>query len=120
MTFTTQDDLGLFNEVAQSITENEYSWDTPLDCNDDTPIYCQGRFISNDYRTNGAIESVEPTDEWSILVHSWLPSDIEPPYPVIIYGHGLNSSAGTASAVADIVTPLGFAVFSIDALHYLC
>ena len=118
LTFTTQDDLGLFHEVAQSITENEYSWETPLDCIEEDSLYCQGRFVSNDYRTNGAIESTEPTDQWSVLVHSWFPTDIEPPYPVIIYGHGLNSSAETARAVANIVTPLGFAVFSIDALHH--
>ena len=67
---------------------------------------------------NGAIETIEPTDQWSVLVHAWFPMDIEPPYPVIIYGHGLNSNAETARAVANIVTPPGFAVFSIDALHH--
>ena len=118
LTFTTQDDLGLFNDVAQSISENQYHWETPLECNDEVPVYCQGRFLSNDYRTNGAIESTEPTDQWSMLVHSWFPTDFEPPYPVIIYGHGLNSNAETARDVANIVTPLGFAVFSIDALHH--
>ena len=92
------------------------TWDS-IDCNDDSPVYCQGRFTSNDYRTNGAIESTVPTDQWSVLVHSWLPTNFEPPYPVIIYGHGLNSNAQTARDVADIVTPLGFAVFRL--MHFI-
>ena len=118
LTFTTQDDLGIFNEVAQVISENDYEWDDIPTCNGEDILYCSNSFTANDYRTNGAIEDTEAIDQWSLKVHSWFPTDIEPPYPVIIYGHGLNSSADAGSAVANIVAPLGFATFAIDALHH--
>jgi hypothetical protein len=116
--FTTQDDLGLLQDVADDIAQNQYSWDESVDCNGDAPTYCQGTFLANDYRTDGTIEGPAPQQQWSLVVHSWLPKDIEPPYPVIIYGHGINSRAEGASNVADIVSPLGIAVIAVDALHH--
>ena len=118
LTFTTHDDVQLFSDVAEEIQNNEYNWETETVCDEDNPRYCQRTFLSNDYRSEGAIDSTSPTQQWEILVHSWLPSNATAPYPVIIYGHGLNNRAETAAAVADIVDPLGIAVFAIDALHH--
>ncbi len=116
MVFTTHDDLELMTKVADDIREHSYSWNETPDCGEDS--YCQGTFISNDYRTNGAIEDSEPIQQWPIKVHTWLPIEFEPPFPSIIYGHGLNTRAESAEAVANIVAPLGIAVFAIDALHH--
>ena len=118
LTFTTHNDVQMFSEIAEEISDYEYTWEEASICDPDNDRYCQYSFLSNDYRTNGAIESTTPTQQWEILVHSWMPSNAVPPYPVIIYGHGLNTRAETAAAVADIVDPLGIAVFAIDALHH--
>jgi dienelactone hydrolase len=71
-----------------------------------------------DYRQPDGLVGPTPAAAWSLPVRLYLPP--EPgPAPLVLFGHGLNSSASEAGSVADRVSAsLGIAVASVAALHH--
>lgn len=118
VTYTTHDDLQVFSDIARSIPSQDYHWDTNISCDDSHPTHCERSFTANDYRDEGAVSDGEIHNQWSIPVQIWLPKDLEPPYPTIIYGHGLNSRAQEATGFASRMSELGVAVVAIDAMRH--
>lgn len=118
LTYTTHDDLQVFSDIAQSIPDQDYHWDTDITCYDGNPIHCERSFIANDYLDDEALSDSEIHNQWSIPVQIWLPKDLEPPYSTIIYGHGLNSRAQEATGFASRMSELGVAVVAIDAMRH--
>lgn len=119
LVFTTQDDLGVMTAVAADIAEQEHDWLEAPQCETSDGLRsCTGRFEASDYRTGDAITDATPQDAWTLQGHIWLPVDAAPPYPTVVYGHGINGNASQGQRLAEDLAALGVAVVAVDALHH--
>jgi hypothetical protein len=115
LVFTTQDELGQLQQVADSIGLEQYIWSESPSCDGGSPAHCLGAFQAMDHRADGALN--EPA-HWELPVHIWLPTNAEAPYPVLLYGHGLNQSVSQGTWLAELLADQGVAVVAADAMHH--
>lgn len=120
--FTTQTIVDESVAIAAAIASLEVTWSSPPTC-ETLPLFrrCEGTFVTRDFRqqrviTDGRAATVHA--EYALPVRVWLPlaETAEPPYPVVIYGHGLGSGRSQGGAVADRAAPRGVATVAIDAV----
>lgn len=117
VTFTTHDDLAMFAQIARSLHDDPPEWITRPTCvPDGDRRRCDGTFLGRDFRSEGAIEGTSPTGTWEVPVTVWLPAEIDGPYPVVVYGHGLGSRRREGRTAARRLAPHGIAVAAVDAL----
>lgn len=117
--FTTQSVVEVSLAVSQDIANRDYAWsEAPTCVAEEHARRCEGRFVSQDYRTDGVVLSPEAVAPWELDVSVWLPLDAPGPYPVLLFGHGLNDRRDTAASLMARFGDLNFAVVAIDALHH--
>ncbi|MCB9787957.1 MAG: hypothetical protein H6744_14830 [Deltaproteobacteria bacterium] len=131
--FTTQSIVEETRAIAADIRTRTYDWVTPPVC-EDKPLFrdCSGTFGGNDYRTDSVVAGTAPTRPLTLPVRIWLPypgtggsgagiavPPLPPaPVPAIMFGHGLASDRGQASALAPFAAPQGLATVAIDAVAH--
>lgn len=119
LVFTTHDDLEVMTAVADDIAAQEHDWLEAPQCETSGALRaCTGRFLASDYRSGDAITAATPQDTWTLPAYIWLPVDASPPYPVVVYGHGINGNASQGQRLAEDLTAQGMAVVAVDALHH--
>lgn len=117
--FTTQSVVEVSLDVSQDIAAREYAWLEPPTCtSEEHARRCEGRFTAQDYRTDGVIDSAEPVTSWELQVSVWLPLEGEGPFPVLLFGHGLNDNRQKGGSIIERFKDLNVAVVAVDALHH--
>jgi hypothetical protein len=117
--FTTQSVVEVSLAVSKDIANRGYTWSAPPSCvAEEHARRCEGRFVAQDYRTDGVVLSPEAVAPWELDVSVWLPLEAPGPYPVLIFGHGLNDRRDKAASLMERFGDLNFAVVAIDALHH--
>ena len=118
-TFTTHDDLGGVVAAADHIREHAPTWvEAPTCTTSGSTRRCTGTFEAQDYRDDGVVSSGAPVAPWTLGIDMWLPADTPGPWPVVMYGHGMNGRRQEGGGVAARLNPLGFAVVSTDAMAH--
>jgi dienelactone hydrolase len=82
---------------------------------------CEGEFPADDYRVNnrGVDENdLTPKASYTLKVTTYLPKMGAPPYPTMIYGHGLGGDRHQAERLAQLAAPDGYATIAIDAVKH--
>jgi dienelactone hydrolase len=121
--FTTHNDLLPIRLAAERVLEADVAWVRPGthgDCVERAgTLQCEARTTVLDFRDERRIVdgSVDPV-EAEIPVTYWLPAEGEGPFPVLVYGHGLNSERDEGWEIASRLTPRGFAVVSMEAVEH--
>ncbi|MFT4975722.1 MAG: hypothetical protein ACI8S6_001615 [Myxococcota bacterium] len=114
--FTTHDDLSFVREVADVLSSQATDWLEAPTCDGRR---CAGTFLAHDHRGEGDIVSSESAGTWELEVDLYLPAAGEEPAPLIVFGHGINSSRGEAAGAASrLVDELGVAIVAIDAMEH--
>lgn len=120
--FTTQTTPMESVAVAEDVRGRDYAAVGPFDC---TPSgvgqRCEGLLPVNDYR---GPDRTTPTDfdgtpvaSYDLPVTVWLPAG-DAPRPVVLGGHGLNSTRHGLDGAPQEMMDLGFAVISADAIQH--
>jgi len=116
--FTTHADHHLLQGVAADLEAAPPSWSTPPTCTPEGELLrCAGMLRSADHRDSDGIIGRAATQDWDVPVSIWLPNT-PGPHPLVLFGHGLESSRNEAAAHAQRLAPLGFAVAAADAMHH--
>lgn len=85
-------------------------------------VRCEARFVAHDYRDADGVfrraagEPATPVTSYELPVTFWLPLEGVPPYPTLVYGHGLSGGRTQARRLAEFAAPEGFATVATDAL----
>lgn len=117
--FTTHDDTAAIAAIAQAARASAPGWDGPGSCEPwEGGRRCLRRFVAWDHRAPGGLLQDEPAGSWSLQAELWLPPPGEPPAPLALYGHGINSSRGEGRFLARMMLDDGLAVASVDALEH--
>lgn len=124
LVFTTQSIVEESVAVAEDVAGRSFALDSDPLCMDG-PLYrtCEMSFGAGDYRDdNRAVAGSTPTTAYSIPLTVYLPLAPGefggPPYPTVIFGHGLGGDRTQASRLADFAAPLGLATVAIDAVRH--
>jgi dienelactone hydrolase len=119
--YTTHDDLLPIRAAAADVLTRPVAWGPAAGCSEPQGAFveCEASTTVLDYRTEtGAVDgSVEPR-EGSIPVTWWRPTNGEGPFPVIVYGHGLNSTRDEGREFAERVAEQGIAVLAMEAVEH--
>lgn len=118
--FTTHDDLGAVVDAARDLQGATHTLEGDAACESGEDYrHCAREVVTQDYRgPRGFVEDGAPSGPWTLPVDVYLPPSGEGPWPVVLFGHGLNSSRGEARRVAEELAPRGFAVVGVDALQH--
>ncbi|MCB9797760.1 MAG: hypothetical protein H6741_34195 [Alphaproteobacteria bacterium] len=115
--FTTHDDLREIADIAAGFPGAELAWDAPMSCEPwGEGRACTGSFVAVDHRGEGRLVDPEGAGTYTLLVSAWLPNT--PDAPVVLYGHGIDSSRWEGRWLASRVLEDGVAVVSVDALEH--
>lgn len=122
--FTTQSIVSESVAVAEDIKEREYVIKERLGCEEDGAfLACEFVFSTGNYRNADRgldidIDAVGPTEFYDLPVSVYLPleaTEYGDPFPVLLYGHGLNGDRSQARQLARFAAPLGVATIAVDA-----
>ena len=118
-TFTVHDDVGAVNEAASAVPGFDYEWIRNAVCEPaESALRCELAFNPWDFRNGRYVAQSDAVERWALDVTVWLPVEGEAPFPVVVYGHGLNDSRNSGAGVARRLNPLGIAVVAADALAH--
>ncbi len=87
-------------------------------------VRCDARFVSQDYRDEDGVfrrargEAATPVASYEVPVTIWLPLEGTPPYPTLLYGHGLSSGRSQGEVLARFAAPAGYATVAAPALMH--
>ncbi|MFT4624866.1 MAG: dienelactone hydrolase [Myxococcota bacterium] len=117
--WTTHRDHEGMIEAAGAIQAATLAWTGDAACEDLGGWWsCERSFMSTDYRAaSGEVRGAEPAGEWLLPVRILLPPG-DGPFPVLVYGHGLNGSRGDVTSMMSQLEGLGVALVAVDALHH--
>jgi len=118
--FRTHNDLLPVRRAAERVVEGDVAWLEHGACIErgDT-MQCETRTTVLDFRDErGLVNDTITPVEAEIPVTYWLPRDMEGPFPVIVYGHGLNSERTEGYEIARRMAEHGFAVVSMEAVEH--
>lgn len=97
----------------------------PPTCVDETRwIRCDAAFVAQDYRDADGVfrrdggQPATPVTSYEVPVTFWLPPGATPPYPTLLFGHGLAGDRNQARRLAEFAAPLGLATVSAPALMH--
>ena len=117
--FTTHKEHMVMKAVADHISSQTFEWSENSECEDDEYFrVCETSFQANDYRRPKAIFDSTPTATWTLKARVFFPLQGEAPFPVLIYGHGLNSDRFEGDRLAKEFCQNGFAIIAVDALKH--
>ncbi len=117
--FTTHDDLVGFRAIADDLTSRPMTWTQDPACEVwEGGRRCTALFVAEDHRGEGDITSFEARGTWELGVDLWLPAVVDSPVPLVLFGHGIDSSRGEARKLARELMTQGIAVVSIDAMEH--
>ncbi len=121
--FTTQHTVEDSVAVADDIRDRSYAYGPVGDCVDGSAGFrtCEGEFQAHDYRVNGRyVDEANPSVQstYTLKTVTYLPDAAQPPYRTLIFGHGLGGDRYQAQRLAELASPEGFAVVSIDAVNH--
>ena len=121
--FTTQTTIDEAIAIAEELrasdppTYSTFSTKCTGDPVEDAYITCFGEFDAIDY--TGDDEAIDPSLEqegsYQIPVISYIPTSGTPPFPTLVYGHGLAGDRTQGEELAELSIPEGVAVIAIDA-----
>jgi dienelactone hydrolase len=117
--WTAADGRGPLRAVAADVASGRVQWEArPVCAPDGDHRLCRGVMAAWDYRQADGLVDAPPAAPWSLPVRLYLPP-APGPAPLVLFGHGLNSSPSEAGSVADRVSAsLGLAVASVAAMHH--
>ncbi len=124
LVYPTQTVTARSQEIAAYVrglpdTDFEVSWRCTLDAGSGTR-HCRGPMNAHDFRdADGVVRGAEPTADWQLEVHAYLPDDdgAGAPYPTVLFGHGLTASATDhGAAFAADAASRGVATVAISAV----
>jgi hypothetical protein len=119
--FTTHDETATIFAAAEHARTTSLQWDGAALCE---PLSggarrCDLHFVSSDFRDgDGVVRSAEPVQTWVLAATAWLPPPSDRLPVPLLYGHGMGNDRSDGALVAEVVLPLGFAVFATDALEH--
>jgi hypothetical protein len=117
--FTTHDDLVGLRTIADDLTLRTMEWAQAPVCEVwEGGRHCSAVFVAEDHRGDGDIASFESQGSWELGGDLWLPAVVDTPVPLVMFGHGIDSSRGEARTLARELVPQGVAVVSIDAMEH--
>lgn len=118
--FPTHDDLAPVRAAAADVQTRPVAWGAPGDCTEaDGLIECQATTTVLDYRDDaGVVDGGREPREGEIPVTYWLPATGTGPFPVVVYGHGLNSHRDEGREFAVRVAERGLAVIAMEAVEH--
>ena len=121
-TMTATDDS---RAVAADVATRDYVFDAPPVCTTETEfIRCEASFTATDYRDADHVlvrnpgESIVRHASYVIPMTIWLPKTGTPPYPTLVYGHGLGGGRSQGARLAQFAAPVGFATVAIPAVQH--
>jgi len=117
--YRTHDDTGEVRRAADRMRADPGEWGPWQGC---TPrrdfLECETSATVLDMRdSRGLVRGDADPVELETPVSVWLPGG-EGPWPVIVYGHGLNGDRTHGRSVANRLTALGVVVIAMDALQH--
>lgn len=118
--YPTHNDLVPVRDVAELVVEEDVEWLQAGDCiQRDVAWQCEARTSVLDYRDERGLVNpdTEPLEQEIPLTY-WLPLEGEGPFPVIVYGHGLNSERSEGYEIARRMAGDGFAVVAMEAVQH--
>ncbi len=125
--FVTQSLLDETSAVADAI-ENSSPTLTEPQCALEGPTgtevnHCVSMMESGDFRRNGVLSidtrDAQNPDSWSIPVHAWLPTEGSPPFPAVVFGHGIGGRADEQpAALAESLAERGIVTIAIPAVEH--
>jgi pimeloyl-ACP methyl ester carboxylesterase len=121
VTFTTQHTYTESAEIAGQIRAAAPPVFTPTgSCDDGDPAtafrICEGTLNVSDFTVDSVVDpSLSPQGSYDLPLVAYLPKDAAPPFPVMVYGHGLGGDRFQAEALAEFSAPIGYAVVAVDA-----
>lgn len=117
--FTTQSTWQKSLDIAKDIASRDYKWASKPVCKAEKRYQrCDLTLQAADYRAGRTVADGKPVAWYTLPVALWLPLDTPPPWPVMIFGHGLGSPRTQAKELADRAAPAGFATIAIDAVRH--
>ncbi|MFH2005302.1 MAG: hypothetical protein ABI333_01830 [bacterium] len=120
--FTTQSTWETSAEVAAQIRASSFTYRSLGACVDFSEFReCEGEFDADDFRVDGrAVDDANPAPQrrYTIPITTWLPTTGTPPYPTLIFGHGLGGDRHQARRLAEFAAPLGVATIAIDSVKH--
>jgi len=118
VTFTVHDDVAPVVAAAAAVTDAGSDGWTSAACEDgESRRTCEVSFTASDFRGDRYVSSDRIAATWELTATLWLPVG-DGPFPVVVYGHGINDSRASGRGVADLLNPLGIAVIANDALWH--
>lgn len=120
--YTTHDDLLPIRAAAADVLTRPVSWGPAAGCAEpdgEGLIECEATTTVLDYRDErGVVDGSREPQTGTIPVTWWKPAQGEGPFPVIVYGHGLNSLRSEGREFARRVAELGMAVVAMEAVEH--
>ncbi len=118
--YPTHNDLIPVREVAELVVEEDVQWLDAGDCIErNAARQCEARTTVLDYRNEqGLVDPDTVPRQQEIPVTYWLPLEGDGPFPVIVYGHGLNSERTEGYEIARRMAGDGFAVVAMEAVQH--
>ncbi len=119
--YTTHDDLLPVRAAAADVLTRPVAWGPSAGCGepDGAVVECEASTTVLDYRDEaGVVDGTRTPREGTIPVTWWKPAQGEGPFPVIVYGHGLNSRRDEGRQFAERVAELGIAVVAMEAVEH--
>lgn len=117
--FTTQRTWDKSVAIAANVAAGTFKWQAPMACKPMVHYrFCQGTFLAYDYRDGRVVLAGKPVKQYELKVAAWLPLGAAPPYPTIVFGHGLGSDRLQGEALGDLAAPQGIATVAIDAVFH--
>ena len=117
--YRTHNDVGPVLRAAADVVEQPAEWGRWGGCEPyNGYLACETSTTVLDYRDDDGLvdDTIEPV-EAPIPVSVWMP-DGEGPWPVVVYGHGLNSERDEGREIADRLVPEGAVVVSMEAVEH--
>ena len=118
--YRTHDDIGPMQRVAARVQDFDAAWGEWEGCEErETLFQCETSTTVLDWRSeSGDVDDTIEPREGTIPVTVWIPRDREGPFPVLVYGHGLNSERFEGWEIARRTADQGVIVVSTEAVEH--
>jgi dienelactone hydrolase len=118
--FPTHDDLRPVRAAAEAVLAAPVEWGPAAGCVEAEGLReCEATTSVLDFRDARGMVSGDATPRQAdIPVRYWLPATGAGPFPLLVYGHGLNSQRDEGRIIAERVAAEGFAVLAMEAVEH--
>jgi len=118
--FPTHDDLKTVRAAAEAVLAAPVAWGAHGGCVEANGLLeCEASTTVLDFRdARGMVSGDVAPREAEIPVRYWLPTTGAGPFPLLVYGHGLNSQRDEGRIIAERMASEGFAVLAMEAVEH--